>query len=223
MEIPPINPEQIANKPEIIHSGDYDIVFSPEAHINVGELEQFLDTIDKNLVMDLREETLLNISDQDESDLEEQRKSFIFDSNGKKYFVKQKWYDVRQQNEIPSEKIKIKDNTFGSILNEFNLTPEVEKVLSDQSLKEKVKAMGFDEVKLIPVLAGVVRRSTGQKFLIYDFAELGEFQNSDLEKLLVESFRKQGIEPDDLEHNLRCDANNKRLIYLLDIEGYKRV
>jgi len=211
MEIPSINPEQIANKPEIIHSGDYDIVLGLEAQIDVRELESFLDGVDNKQVID-----------ENDLDSEEERK-FVFESGGKKYFVKQKWYDVRQQESIYGRRNSKSDSSFGSILNEFSLTPEVDKVLNDPTLKEKVTAMGFDKVKLIPVLAGVVRRSTGQKFLIYEFVELDEFQDNDLEELLVEGLQTAGIEPNDLGFLLRCDANNKRLIYLLDIEGYKRV
>lgn len=212
------NPEQQAQKPEIIHRDDYDIVISPGGEIDIEALVCSLDKIDDSLVIDE------NLTDDEKEEIitDETGKRYVFESGEQKYFIKQKWYDVRQHERIWGHRDIPQDSTYGSILNELNITPNVISVLESKRVKDKIARLGYEGVKLVPMVAGAVRKDTGLKFLVYDYVEMDEFQDNEIENLLEESLIACNIDPKDLSYNMARDKNNPRLLYLLDIEGYKK-
>lgn len=113
---------------------------------------------------------------------------------------------------------------FNSIANEFSLSQEVKTVVSSAPAQEIARQYGFNDVRFIGPLVGIIRRSDGLKAVAYpdvpgSIIEPG-WRGEGLAQRFSSLFLENGIKPTDLKWTqfFRDESH----LYLLDIEGYIR-
>lgn len=228
--VPVESPEK--PKLEIMHQDGYDIVLPNRNPELLVALPGILDSI-KTFSADNKEKVRL-----DDFDSEDYFRDFKV--NGIKYFMKQKWATPERLRTMAAEgghmDIDKQDIlTFSTILNEFRMAPTVRQILSSKKVEELIKETDASGISLIEPILGAVNRETGQKFMVYPYVEMHTLfkddQRSEEDKKMEDfyhkleiTFKKLGIDPNDLaySHLLRDDLDPKKL-YLLDIEGYRKI
>lgn len=218
-------PEHDGRAIEIRHHGQFDIminrqVVKPE---KAGELAKLL----KNGIP----ETWVKVRPD---------KEWFTDSvDAPRFFVKGKYHypsaEIRQTRELKATAPQVFEATdrvarsFNSLSNEIFLTRKVNEILASAEVKDLAVLFGFDEIRLVEPLVGVIDRSTSRKFVGYEYVQgSAHFEREGYGKLdrLVERlwkvFQEHGIDAREIHSSqlIEGEEDGKPIAYLTDIEGY---
>lgn len=145
--------------------------------------------------------------------------------------VKQRYFgakEVRKFRETGKHYYDARElNAASSLTNELTLVPKVKQILQTPEAQRFAKDYGYEGIKLVEPLLGLIERSTGNKFMVFPFVAGKEWEKSsparfDIDENLVKKlraiFEAHGISPIDLAgKQILIDG---KTMYLLDTEIY---
>lgn len=217
---------------EILHIGDYDVVLNNTAR-------------DQESVRRLAEEIRKNIErgksplDGWVQDSENERLS-VDNKDKPTYLAKERWADGavfiermeyinRLKDPIMRENIRRVYFGYNSIVNEMLLVSKIRSLINSDEAQGIAKRYGCISIKFAEPLVGFIDKKHRKKNVIYSYieGERGVIDYGDLVEMadrLANLFRKNGIEPYDLDRRqfVVTDTSDGKIVYLIDIEGYRK-
>ncbi len=208
---------------DIIHLGKFDVV------INSGNP-------DKTMVADFRDV----IADRNHLSIiiegmgwgDERFKSF----GG--YFIKKRHsasYEDAKEAQTPKPTFGSKKTqlAFNSLLNEINLSSDVDRIIQSDEVQELARKIRYKGIRFIKPIAGIIEKVSGDKYMVYPHIDEVRFPSYDTQgdalgsivPELEEIFTKNLIDPYDLEEKqiLITKEDGGYILNLIDIEGYTRI
>ncbi len=119
------------------------------------------------------------------------------------------------------------------MVNEISLSPLIKKLISNNNIQARIKNLGFlGGLVFVEPLAGIIDRSNGGKFMLYQFVKGVRTSSikdiSGLDEILTLISRQMldnGIRPADFNsRQMLCgETDGYKTLYILDIEGFYRI
>lgn len=176
---------------------------------------------------------------------EGERKTTYQDSESDpRFFAKLKWLDkvtFRYFKEKNDENIKSGQGGQGlgrlgrlnGVINELSMARTISETVADDETQEYVRRYGFKGIEFVEPLAAIIDQETGNKILVYLFADgksglaytQGKGGTDEFLNGLREIFRSKNINPVDFKSSqlIVSEINGVRSLYLIDTELFTKV
>ncbi len=235
--------ENNRTKIEILHFGKFDLLVNRlQSSISEKELEALKNTVAEDL-KDSQNGNLLISWKQGED-----YRVRVDDRASPSFVIKQKWirpenYDFGKEEELENSSLS-SDLEFrkmiyasASIMNEMSLATSIRKIVGSKEVQEIFRNSGVTSIDYIEPLIGIINKETGEKNIIYKYAEgislkKHLLKNPDLLKRMFSTIRRleviitdKNIIPHDLQSNqflAEIDADGRMALHLLDIDLFTK-
>lgn len=121
-------------------------------------------------------------------------------------------------------------NAGNSLMNELRLADEIQQVVNSAEAQNFAKEKGFEGLKYVRPIIGIINRENGKKYMIYPYIKGKQWfisppgmiiEDHEPVQPLINLFEENGINPEDLiPRQFRIGTDN--WMYLLDTDQYHR-